>query len=221
MSWYCGNQPPLVHFWQLLLHGYLDEVSPVPYQVQQHSQGIPCPLRVLQDLREGLADERGGAVQLHVTPDEHEPCGEHRGNLEPVVPSAGLALQLTHSAVTHQKEGLPRTAALWAGLWSIPLNGGQSLTLQSPPFLESILCSRCAMLFVVVVAQETASTSPLCCEQSQGKDVLGPLGLFPGLATISRNDVFCFPEVHLCLYMLRDRGRCAESWGPLEVLLQL
>lgn len=28
-----------------------------PYQVQQHTQGIPCPLRVLQDLRERLADE--------------------------------------------------------------------------------------------------------------------------------------------------------------------
>lgn len=55
--------------------------------MQQHSQGVPCALRVLEDLREGLADERRGAVELNVAPDEQEPCGEpRRASLSPPSP---------------------------------------------------------------------------------------------------------------------------------------
>lgn len=91
-----------------------------PYQVQQHSQSIPCALRVLQDLGEGLADERGGAVQLNIIPNEHEPCEEHRRAPQslpspqsaagrpqlPPTRSPGWSLQLTNaSQLPSRREG--------------------------------------------------------------------------------------------------------------------
>lgn len=41
------------------------------HQVQQHPEGVPGPLRVLQDLCQGLAHQRHGAVELHVAPHQH------------------------------------------------------------------------------------------------------------------------------------------------------
>lgn len=78
-----AQTPPASPLWPHPVRGH------TPYQVQQHSQGIPSALWVLEDLREGLANERGGTVELHVIPDEHEPCGEHRSHLRAALTSPG------------------------------------------------------------------------------------------------------------------------------------
>lgn len=44
------------------------------HQMQEHSESVPGSLRVLQDLRQGLAHQGHGAVQLHVAADQHVTC---------------------------------------------------------------------------------------------------------------------------------------------------
>lgn len=87
-----GSPPPSPC--SLCISGRLPRGPCAPYQVQQHSQGIPRPLLVLEDLGEGLADERGGTVELHIAPDEQEPCGEPRKHLRVALTQPSWSLQL-------------------------------------------------------------------------------------------------------------------------------
>lgn len=46
------------------------------HQVQEHSEGVPGSLWVLQDLCQSLANQGHGTVQLHVTADQHVTCSK-------------------------------------------------------------------------------------------------------------------------------------------------
>lgn len=54
--------------------GEMANIVHVYYQVQKYSQGVSSPLRVLEDLCQSLANQRRGAVQLHITANQHEAC---------------------------------------------------------------------------------------------------------------------------------------------------
>lgn len=148
--------------------------------MQQHSQGVPCALRVLEDLREGLADERRGAVELNVAPDEQEPCGEpRRASLSPPSPRYLTAARPRGALAAKRKDG-------WRGCLT---HRGTLRCLSVPSLLGTDTVSLLGEWWAL------GEVPPSCCTGSEGRrgrggpwaDGPGPRDPFPGLATIPRN----------------------------------